>query len=167
MTEAEKVVDSAFVHIELVAGNFAKRRDLGAESDTAQLLRNEQRLDPERIARQPQDARLPIPDCRRIHALRALPGFVAPADEAGEEGFDVAAGAKAMRVAQFPPQLEMIDDLSVADDRVASISAGDRLMSALDVDDAEAAHAETEVTIDQHSRNRRDRGGSVGRTGWR
>jgi hypothetical protein len=42
----------------------------------------------------------------------------------------------------------MIDDLAIAYDRISSVSAGDGLASMLDIDDAEAPHAETEVAVD-------------------
>ena len=41
----------------------------------------------------------------------------------------------------------MIDDFAIADDRIAAVRARDRLVPAGDVDDAQAAHAETEVTV--------------------
>jgi hypothetical protein len=50
---------------------------------------------------------------------------------------------------QLAPQLKMIDDFAIADDRVAPVGAGDWLLPAFDVDDAEATHPETEVTVDQ------------------
>jgi hypothetical protein len=43
----------------------------------------------------------------------------------------------------------MIDDLAIANDRIASVGAGDRLMAAFDVDNAEAAHSESEVAVDE------------------
>ena len=46
-------------------------------------------------------------------------------------------------------KLEVIDDLAVADDRIASVRAGDRLVAVLEVDDAEPAHAEAEIAVDE------------------
>ena len=50
---------------------------------------------------------------------------------------------------QFAADFGMVDDLTVADDRVAAVLAGDRLVPARDVDNAETAHAEAEIAIDQ------------------
>src|SRR5438067_1929619 len=50
---------------------------------------------------------------------------------------------------ELAPERRMIDDLAVEDDRVAAVGAEHRLMPAFDVDDAEAAHAEAEVAVDQ------------------
>ena len=60
----------------------------------------------------------------------------------------------------------MIDDLAIEDDRQAAVGADDRLMAARDIDDAEPAHAEAEVAVDEMARARRGRDGSNGRH-WR
>jgi hypothetical protein len=41
----------------------------------------------------------------------------------------------------------MIVDFAVGDDRVATVGREDRLMPALDVDDAETAHPEAEIAV--------------------
>ena len=45
----------------------------------------------------------------------------------------------------------MIYDLAVANDRISSVRADDRLMAMFDIDDAEAPHAEAEVAVDQRA----------------
>ena len=45
----------------------------------------------------------------------------------------------------------MVVDLAVEDDRVAAVLGEDRLVTAGDVDDAEAAHAEAEVAVGEHA----------------
>src|SRR5205085_11522348 len=50
---------------------------------------------------------------------------------------------------QHAPQRRMVDDFAIEDDRVATVGAHDRLMPACDIDDAEPAHAEPEVAVDE------------------
>jgi hypothetical protein len=45
----------------------------------------------------------------------------------------------------------MIDDLTVANDRIASVGAEDRLMAAGDVDNAEAPHPEAEIALGEQA----------------
>jgi hypothetical protein len=45
----------------------------------------------------------------------------------------------------------MVVDFAVEDDGVAAIGREDRLMSAGDVDDAQAAHTETEIAVGQRA----------------
>ena len=55
----------------------------------------------------------------------------------------------AIAALELAAQLGMIEDLAVEDDRVAAVGAEDRLVAALDVDDAEPAHAEAEIAVDE------------------
>jgi hypothetical protein len=66
VAEAEKVVHRALVEVEAMLRQPRERLDLGCERDAALLLRHEQRLDAERVARQGEFALAPIPD--RDHA---------------------------------------------------------------------------------------------------
>src|SRR6185503_14897816 len=149
MAKAEKVADSLIVHIEFEAGKNPESRDLGRKCDAALLLGVEQRLDAEGIASERQGPREMIPDRDRIHSFETQPDVFAPFQEPGEQCFDVAAGAESEAALQLTPQLEMIDDLAVADDRIAAVRAGNRLVTMFDVDDAETPHAEAEVVIDE------------------
>ena len=151
MAEVEEIVDSAIIDVELEAGNVAQCRDFGCEGIAASLLGDEQRLDPKRVARERERFRVAVPDRRRIHALEAQPGVVAPAQVRREQGFDVAPGAELVAGLQLATQVEVIDDLAVADDRIASVGTGDRLMAVLGVDNAEPAHAEPEIAVDERA----------------
>src|SRR5206468_9666535 len=126
MAEAEEVVDSALVDIEREAGDIAQRIDLRPEREAAVLLGHEQRLDPERIADQQQRPRLAVPDRRRVHAVRLEPRLVAPGDEGGEQGLDVASGRESIGWADLAAELGMIDDLAIGDDRITTVGAIDR-----------------------------------------
>ncbi len=123
MAEVEEIVDPAIVDVELEAGDVAQCRDFGCEGVTAGLLGDEQRLDPQRVASERQRSRAAVPDRRRIHALEAQPGVVAPAQVRREQGFDVAPGAELVAGLQLAAQVEVIDDLAVADDRIAPVGS--------------------------------------------
>ena len=58
-------------------------------------------------------------------------------------------GLEGVAALELAAQRGMIDDLAVEHDRMAAVGAEDRLVSAGDVDDAEPAHAEAEVAVDQ------------------
>src|SRR5207245_3672522 len=110
--------------------------------DAAGLLGEEERLDADRIARERQTLRQLVPDRDREHAFEAGPDVVAPAQVRLEDRLGVAmVGLEGVAGFQLAPQRRMNHDLAVENDRIALIGAEDRLVPALDVDDAEAAHA--------------------------
>src|SRR6185312_14771379 len=122
-------------------------------------LGNDQWLDSERVAGKTKRPRLPIPYRSRIHALGAEPGFVAPAEISRKERLDVASRPERIGTADLVAELKMIDDLAIADDRVASVGTGDRLVPGLDV------ACQTRSRRRQVGRNRRGRVGPAGRIG--
>ena len=69
VAEAEIVVDAALVNIEAMAGELAKRGDLGPERQSAILLGEVERFDAERVAHQRQGSGL-SPIYRRRHCPR-------------------------------------------------------------------------------------------------
>jgi hypothetical protein len=152
MAEGEEVVNAALVDLELKSGNFAKRWNFGSERQTAILIAHEQRLDAERVAGEAKASRLPIPDRGGIHSLGSKPDFVAPAEVAGKQCFDIALGPERISIAKVAAKLPVIDDLAVADDRVPIVPACDRLVPAIDVDDAEAAHSKAEIAVDGNAK---------------
>ena len=150
VAEAEEIVDAVLVEVEGVVGKLAQRGDFGREGEAARLLGEEQRLDADRVAGERQALCELVPDGDREHAFEPGPGVVAPAQVSGEDGLGVAViGLEGVAALELAPQRRMIDDLAVEDDRVAPVGAEDRLVAAFDVDDAEAAHAEAEIAVDE------------------
>ena len=148
VAEAEEIVDAVFIKIEAMIRKLAQRRDLRRESQAAVLLGEEQRLDADRVARERQALGMLVPDRDRIHALEREPGIVAPTQISREDRLGIAmVRLELIAALQFAPERGMIDDLAVEHDRVAAVGAEDRLVPALDVDDAEPAHAEAEITV--------------------
>ena len=69
--------------------------------------------------------------------------------ESRQDRFGVAVAPEGVaRRLKLAAQLEMVVDLAVEDDRIASVGRLHRLMAASDVDDAEPSHAEAEIAID-------------------
>ena len=150
VAEGEEVVDPVLVEIEKVIRKLSKSSDLGGEGEPAPLMGEEQRLDSERIAGERQALRQLVPDGDRIHALQLEPGVVAPLEESGEDRLGVAmVGLELIAALELAAELGMIDDLSVEDDRMASVGAQKRLVTTGDVDDAEPPHPEAEVAVDE------------------
>jgi hypothetical protein len=148
MAKAEKVMDAGLVHVERIIGDFAKCRDLGPERQSAMLLRDKERLYPEWIAREAKAPRFRVPYGGGIHPLGAKPRVITPSHEAGEEGLDVAMGLECVRAANLAAKIEMVHDLAIADNSEPAVRAEDRLVSAGEIDDAEAPHSKAEITID-------------------
>src|SRR5690348_102915 len=150
MAEAEEVMDSALVDVEAIAGHVAQAGDLGTEGEAAFLFRDEQRLDAHRVAGERQPLLELVPDGDGEHAFEPAPRAIAPAQPGGEDGLGVAmVGLEAVSSLELAAKVGMIDDLPVEDDRVAAVGAEDRLMPAFHIDDAEAAHAEAEIAINE------------------
>ena len=76
----KEFVDRAIIDGEAVAGQHPQRADFRGEGDSAVLLGDVERLDPQRVARQSEHALAPVPDRGGAHPFEPQPGFVAPAD---------------------------------------------------------------------------------------
>ena len=116
VAEAEEVVDAALGDIELKAGNAAQRGDLGPERKPIRLFGDEQRFDPNRIARETEGAGSAVPDRGGVHAFGAEPRFIAPDQERGEKGLDIAVGAERVAIADVATQFAVIDEEDPAGD---------------------------------------------------
>ena len=75
----KEFVDRAIIDGEAVAGQHPQRADFRGEGDSAVLLGDVERLDPQRVARQSEHALAPVPDRGGAHPFEPQPGFVAAA----------------------------------------------------------------------------------------
>ena len=150
MAKTEEVVDALRVYVEPMVGQVPQTVDLGSKAKPAVLLGHEQRLDADRVAGEDEALIELVPDRDRIHALEPYPSVVAPAQIGGEDRLRIAViGLEGVAALQLAPELGMVEDLAVEDDRMPTVGAQDRLVAAFDIDDAEPAHAEAEVTVSQ------------------
>ncbi len=81
-----------------------------------------------------------------LHAIAAI--FLIQVDD----GFSVAAGAVVMSLGlQRGAQLRMVVDFAIENDPDVMIFVGQRLVSALDVDDAKPPHGQTDILFDEEA----------------
>src|SRR5690242_8400609 len=126
VAEAEEVIDAVAVEIERMFGKAAERGDLGREGDAAPLLADEQRLDPDGIAREDQPLLQLVPNGDGKHAFEPVPRVVAPAQIGSEDRFRIAViRLELVAGLELAAQLRMIEDLAVVNDRVARVGAED------------------------------------------
>src|SRR5690606_28254297 len=119
-----------------------QRLELGPEQQRVPAHPEVQRLLAETIARQVEDAFLPVPQRESEHSTRALDSPVhAPAVDGGQQHLGVGAAAEQETAPQeLAPQLREVVDLAVVDDRVPATRRRHRLMSVRrQIDDRQSA----------------------------
>ena len=116
-------------------GHIEQRADLGSEGEMLAAAREEQRLDPERIARDEQFAALPVEKDEGVHADEAGERLFAPSRIGGDQHLGVGGGAEDVAVApERLAQLDEIVDFAVEDDDVAAVRRRHRLVGRGDRD---------------------------------
>ena len=81
-----------------------QRLDLRGKQDPLALAREEQRLDPEAVAREMQDLGAPIPEREREHPVQAAEDLLAPLEVGAQDHFRVGPSAKDMTRASRAPR---------------------------------------------------------------
>src|SRR5205823_2230096 len=118
------------------------------ERDAPRRRRHVQRLDPEAVAGEQQGPRLGVPNGERKHAAEACHARRALLLVQMQDRFRVALGRERVSpVDQAPAQLRVVVDLPVEDDHRRPILVEDRLVTAREVDDAEATHAHADGAV--------------------
>ena len=121
---------------------------LAADDRAARTGRHEHRLDAEGVARAEQFSLDGVPQREREHASQAMERVGAPVVVGGEDRLAVTVGGEHGPVTrrQFVPQFEVVVDLAVEDQLVASRLLGrspaQRLVAVGDVDDGQPVEAE-------------------------
>ncbi len=93
-----------------------------------------------------------IPDRDGEHPVEPRPDVVAPAFVAGEDDLGIARAVEhPPQRLQLTPQFAVIVDFAVEDQRVAAVGRMERLMPAIDVDDAQPPHPEAEIAVGHHA----------------
>src|SRR6476620_3037822 len=124
--------------------------DFGAEEQCATVVSIVQRLNAQPVTRDEQSFSRSVPDGKGEHSTQVLdtlrPILLIQVDDA----FGVAVGTIAM-TAHFKilAQVLMVVDFAVEDDPDAAKFITERLVASLNIDDAEAAHSETDVVFDK------------------
>ncbi len=134
-------------------GEFEQALLLAAERGAAVAGRDEQRLDPERIARDEQLACVGVPDREREHSAQAPDRVLTPVVECSDDGLGVALGEELGVVVldQFGADLQVVVDLAVERERITlrvlRWAPTQRLVGMSDVDDRQAVEPEDEVIV--------------------
>src|SRR5262249_55468593 len=148
--EAEHHVGVDRVVVEFGRDEAARKQalQLGGEDDQVAGLRVVHRLHAEPVARDHEAPLAPVPD---RHAEL-------PADVLGElradllvevrEDLRVAAALEAMAAEQLAPDVLVVVELAVLHRPDGAVLVADRLVAALDVDDAEPPHAERDAGLE-------------------
>ena len=108
-------------------GDTAQRPQLASEDQSAGHIRVEQRLDPERVARQVPGPLTRVHDRHRPHGIEPLEGRWPPG-HAGLEG-DFGIGGRPMRAGQLLAQLAIVVQLTVVADGPSPARIGHGLAS--------------------------------------
>ena len=134
-------------------GEFEQALLLAAERGATGAGRDEQRLDPERIARDEQLACVGVPDREREHSAQAPDRVLTPVVECSDDGLGVALGEELGVVVldQFGADLQVVVDLAVERERITlrvlRWAPTQRLVGMSDVDDRQAVEPEDEVIV--------------------
>ena len=123
-----------------------QRLELGGEGDAPVAARDIQRLDPEAIPGQHERLGGGIPDGDREHATQAGHAVRSLLLIEVQHGFRVARRAECMTPREEPrPQIAIVVDLAVEDDDFGPVFVENRLVTAAQVDNAEASHSESDA----------------------
>ena len=147
--EREKVAQRLPVHRSIDFRKRKNRLQLRRESDPVLGLGVVKRFDSQAIARQ-HEALLPdVPDGEGEHAPQVIDAAWAVVLVQMNDGLGVALGAEPMAVShQLAMQFLVVVDLAVEDDPHGPVFVEHRLLSAFEIDDAEAPHAERDTVLD-------------------
>src|SRR6185369_10439411 len=111
-------------------------------------FRIQQRLLADAIAREKQLLRALVPDREGKHATQVVRTISAKLIVRVHNRFGVAVGVESVaQLLEFFAQLEIVVDLAVEDDPRAAILIVDGLLSALEVNDGQAAHRQTNGAV--------------------
>ena len=126
------------------------RLDLRAKHKDAVLKVIVERLDAEPVARDKQLAGTEVPDGKCEHASQVQHAIAAVLFVKMEDGFGVAVRAVAMAAGlEFLPKIAMVVDFAVVDDAQGFVFVRDGLMAGSEVNDAQAAHGQTNVALQE------------------
>src|SRR5205085_526446 len=90
-----------------------------------------------------------VPNRERKHPAQVFWTVCAELIVSVNDGFGVAVGVKGMaQFFQLRPQFEIVVDLAVENDPRAAVLVVNRLRSAFEIDDCEAAHSETDGAVE-------------------
>src|SRR6266508_2649874 len=138
-----------------------RTRDVREPEDRLQFRGKEQlavvlgvveRLDPEAVAREQKLTAAYVPDGEAEHAAKPLDAARAEVFVEMDDGFGVAVRAEDVTVAlEVAAQFAVVVDLAVEDDPDGAILVRDGLVAAIQVDDAEAPHADGDAVPDVHA----------------
>ena len=125
-----------------------QRLDLGSEGEQPAVPEVVERLDAQPVARAEQALVRLVPYREGEHAAEAANAFIAILLVGVENGFGVAAAVITMPGAlQFGPQIGMIEDFAVVGDPQRAVLVGHRLGAGRQVNDAQAAVAESHAIV--------------------
>ena len=111
-----------------------------------------QRLDAQTIAGQQQTPLRGVPDRKRKHPAQMVDAAWTELFPQVNDGFGVAGSPKTMTArGEFLAQLAVVVDLAIEDDPDRSIFVADRLLAAVQVDDAQASHAQPDAITQVHT----------------
>src|SRR5688572_23530266 len=116
---------------------------LGGKHELIPAVRVIQRLDAEAVASEEELLPPLVPDGERKHPAQPIDTACAEVFVEVDDRFGVTAGLKRVAAAlEIAAQLAVVVDLAVEDNPDRPVFVRDRLMTAFEVDDAQAAHAE-------------------------
>src|SRR5262249_8414634 len=134
-------------------GQPQERLDLRGERQAPGIQAVVQRLDPEPIAHQQETPSVAIPDGDREHPVQSLREGVAEFLVRSEHHLRIAArGERSTAPLELLAQLPEVEDLAVVDDGPATICGQHRLVTALEIENREAAMTQRDRPIDVEAR---------------
>ena len=144
----QKGGDALHIQFAANAGQGQDRFDLRGEDDLFRITVIIERFDPDAVARYQQGLLIFIPDSKAEHAVELLetvqPVFLVEMQHHFRVGFG---GKLVPLLQQCRTVVDKIVDLAVEHDYLAFVRGEDRLMPAAQVDDAQAAHPQTDVLL--------------------
>src|ERR1019366_7074829 len=143
---------SAPIEFRFHAGIRENRLDLRSEKEGFAVPAVVEGLDSKAVPRRKNHALTAIPNHEGEHATQVLHAVTAILLIQVDDGFRVAARAVGMAPSLQPDsQLCMVINLTVEYDPDVLIFVGQRLMTTLDVDDAETPHGQANIFLDEEA----------------
>jgi hypothetical protein len=150
IAQREISLDGARVDLLAQAAMGHQALQLGAEQQPAVLgQRVVQRLHAQAVAGHEKAVAAAVVNHEGEHAAQVVHAILAPVLPGAHDGFGIALGAEHVAVAaQFVHQLQVVVDLAVEHQRHRLVVVEDGLLAGRDVDDRQAAVAETHAGLD-------------------
>src|SRR5579862_986501 len=148
IAKGEKLGQAGPVELGTIAGKSQHNLDFGAEHQIVGRQAVVKRLDSEPVASDEKSFALRVPDSKGKHSAQVLHTILAVLLVKMNDGLCIALRTVTVAASdQLLPQSAVVVDFAVEDDHDGAVFVADRLMAGGEVDDAQAAHAQTHAAL--------------------